>query len=127
KLDAAVSSGKLTVIYQANVKRFDEGHCTVDVEESGRHRQVELPCHHAFVLIGADAPTEFLRSLGIRLENDWTGNPAAAAALALVTLLGVWVFGGKTGISALNGQALAGALVAVAGIGSLLWLGIRGS
>ena len=78
KLDAAVSSGKLTVIYQSTVKRFGEGVYTLDVEG----RTVELPYQHAFVLIGADAPTEFLRSLGIRLENDWTGNPWGAARLS---------------------------------------------
>jgi NosR/NirI family nitrous oxide reductase transcriptional regulator len=127
KLKAAVSSGKLTVIYQSTVKRFGETVYTLDVEESNRRRTVELPYQHAFVLIGADAPTEFLRSLGIRLENDWTGNPAGAAALVLVALGGFWVFGGKTGIPALAHQAFAGVTVALAAIAWLLVLAIRGS
>lgn len=127
KLKAAVSSGKLTVIYQSAVKRFGDTVYTLDVEESNRRRTVELPYQHAFVLIGADAPTEFLRSLGIRLENDWTGNPAGAAALVLVALGGFWVFGGKTGIPALAHQALAGVAVALAAIAWLLVLAIRGS
>ena len=119
KLDAAVSSGKLTVLYQAQVKGFDEGTCTLDVEESGRHRSVKLPYHHAFVLIGADAPTVFLRSLGIRLENDWAGNPAAAAALALAALAGIWVWGGRTAIPALEGLGIAGGLAAIAAVSRL--------
>ncbi|PYT24914.1 MAG: hypothetical protein DMG58_25220 [Acidobacteria bacterium] len=127
KLDAAVSSGKLTVLYQAQVKGFDEGTCTLDVEESGRHRSVKLPYHHAFVLIGADAPTVFLRSLGIRLENDWAGNPAAAAALALAALAGIWVWGGRTAIPALEGLGIAGGLAAIAALASLLILTVRGS
>ncbi len=127
KLENAVNSGKITLVYRSEVKRFDEGLCTLDLEEAGRHRSVELPYHHAFVLIGADAPTDFLRSLGIRLENDWTGNPLATAALAFAVLAGVWVWGGKTGIPALEGQAMTGGLVALAALASLVFAAVRGS
>src|SRR4029453_18065499 len=32
---------------------------------------------HAFVLIDAELPSGFLRSLGVCLENDWIGSPPA--------------------------------------------------
>src|SRR6266849_4823140 len=127
KLEAVLTTGRLTVVYQSNVKRFEDGVCSLEVDESGSSRSLELPYHHAFVLIGADAPAEFLRSLGIRLENDWTGNPLAAAILALVALAGVWIFGGKTGIPALQGYGMPGVAVALAALGSLVYLAVRGS
>jgi NosR/NirI family nitrous oxide reductase transcriptional regulator len=127
KLDSAVHSGKLTVIYRSNVRSFADGVCALEIEEGGRARAVELPYHHAFVLIGADAPTDFLRSLGIRLENDWTGNPLAAAVLALLALADIWIFGGQTGIPALQGQTPGGGILALAAMGALVFLAVRGS
>ena len=127
KLQAAVASGKLKVIYQSHVKQFGDGVCALEVEEAGKRRNVEVPYHHAFVLIGADAPTEFLRSLGIRLENDWTGNPAAAGGLTLAALAGIWIFGGKTGMALPPAYSLAGLVLALAALGSLAVLGRRGN
>ncbi|HKW99153.1 MAG TPA: NAD(P)-binding domain-containing protein [Bryobacteraceae bacterium] len=127
RLEAALKSGSLKVIYRSEVRHFGEGACTLEVKEAGRRSTVELPYQHAFVLIGADAPTDFLRSMGIRLENDWTGNPLAALALVVAALAGIWVFGGKTNIPALAGQSLAGGYVALAALATLVFLGIRGS
>jgi NosR/NirI family transcriptional regulator, nitrous oxide reductase regulator len=127
KLAEAVNSGKLTVVYNSNVKSFGDGTYTLEVEEGRNRRSLELPYHHAFVLIGADAPTEFLRSLGIRLENEWTGNPLAAAGLVVAALAGVWILGGKTGVPALQGHSLAGGLVALAALGWLVASAMRGS
>jgi len=69
------------------------------------------------------APTprrSFSAFAGIRLENDWAGNPAAAAALTLAALIGIWVWGGKTGIAAFQDQGIASGLAAIAALGSLL-------
>src|SRR5690349_8968441 len=106
RLESAISSGKLKVIYGSAVKQFGGGVCTLELEQAGGSR--EVPYHHAFVLIGADAPEDFLRSLGIHLENDWTGNGVAAGLLAFTALAGAWVVGGRTGFPALEGHAWAG-------------------
>jgi len=74
---------------------------------------VELSYHHALVLIGADAPTDFLRSLGLRPENDWTSSPVTAAVLALAAPAGVWIIGCKITIPWLLGQPFAGGAGAV--------------
>jgi len=65
-----------------------------------------------FVLIGSETPTEVLESLGLRLENDWSGNGWAAAGLA-----GGAVAGLATGWWAVFWAALAG----------LAWAGWRGN
>jgi polyferredoxin len=115
KLASAVESGRIRVIFGSQVKRFDEGMCALAVEGGG---VTPVKCDRAFVLIGAEAPVEFLRSLGLRLEGDWTGNPWLAAVLVLATFLGLWYIGA--------GHA-AGGVVAGAAFGSLIYLGTRGS
>jgi NosR/NirI family nitrous oxide reductase transcriptional regulator len=123
KLDRAITDGKLRVLFRSQPKNFGAGVCSLEVEESaGRRRTLDIPYHHAFVLIGADAPSEFLRSLGIRIENDWTGNPLVAALLALAALTGVWMFGGKAGVAALQGLSLT-----LAAVGILILLARRGN
>ena len=124
RLESAIRSGNLKVIYGSNVKQFGDGVCTVEVERAGSR---EVPYHHAFVLIGADAPEDFLRSLGIRLENDWTGSPLAAALLAFTALAGVWVLGGRTGFSVLEGYAWVGGIIGLASLAALVFSAMRGS
>jgi thioredoxin reductase/polyferredoxin len=115
KLDSAVKEGKLRVIFQSQVQSFNSDTCELEVD----HHGIQLPYHHAFVLIGADAPSEFLRSLGIRLENDWTGNPWVAALLAFAALAGIWMFGGKVGVAGLG--------LTLAALGVLMMLGRQGN
>jgi thioredoxin reductase/polyferredoxin len=115
RLDEAVADGSVRVVFNSRVLRFDERTAVLECEDGSI---VKTPYGHAFVMIGADAPGEFLRSLGIRLENDWTGNPWLAAGLAGAALYGLSLFGGT------NPAALAIPLAAVA---ALLAAGIRGS
>src|ERR1700676_1487110 len=70
KLTAAVESSRIRVVFRSQVKRFDDGTCALEVEQSG---VTLLKYDRAFVLIGAEPPAEFLRSLGLGLEGDWTG------------------------------------------------------
>ena len=83
-----------------------------------------------FVLIGAELPVKFLKSLGIKLENEWSGSLWGAAALTLATLLGLWFFGGHAvslaGIPFAAAPKAAGGLLALAALASLLALGYRG-
>lgn len=114
KLKEAAATGNLRVIFDSQVVRFDEHSYALVV---GKNAQ-ELPYQHAFVLIGAEPPAEFLRSLGLRLENDWTGNPFAAIALVAAVLTALSLYAGA------NSPWLFGALV---GAGALAFLGARGN
>lgn len=126
-LKQAIEAGRIRVILNSNVVRFEEDVCILAVNESGRKETQELPYQHAFVLVGAELPTDFLKSIGIKLENEWTGNWWAAAVLLLIACFGFWMWGGKTEIDALNGLRVPGLLIAGAGIGGLISQGMRGS
>jgi thioredoxin reductase/polyferredoxin len=56
-------SKNIDVVLNSKVTRFGRGTCLVN--------GVKHPCDHAFVLIGSEPPRDFLKSLGIRLENEW--------------------------------------------------------
>lgn len=127
KLREAIANGGIKVILNSQVKRFDDGSYSLEAEEGGARRTIQMPYRHAFVLIGAELPADFLRSLGLRLENDWTGSPLSAALLALAAFFGIWIFGGKTGVPALDGQPLLGGLLALAAFGSLVYSAVKGS
>jgi thioredoxin reductase/polyferredoxin len=90
RLDDAVARGRIRVIFNSTVKRFDAGTCLLSTGP--------VPCQHAFVLIGAEAPTAFLKSLGIRLENQWT--PKRFALLAATFVLAYTIYGVKQGSGA---------------------------
>lgn len=115
KLNEAVSAGQIRLLLNSEVKEFGEASARIEV--SGKVE--ELPYHHAFVLIGADLPTEFLRSLGIRLENEWSGNWLVSLALLAGAFAGMWAYSGS------NFWGLAGAAAALAGLAVHGWKGCR--
>src|SRR5258708_34067127 len=94
-----MEAGRIRVIFRSQVKRFDDGVAALEVEGAGVS---PVKFHHAFVLIGADPPAEFLRSLGLRLEGAWTGSPLLASALVRVTFLGIWLPGGQRPVAGRN-------------------------
>ena len=89
------------------VAEFRPGECLLDSGEA-------LPCDESFVLIGSEPPREFLRALGVRLENEWTGMPWLALGLVVAALL----FLGSFGKAAWPAAVGAGAVLA--------WRGWRG-
>ncbi len=98
----AESAGRLKVMRSAKVTAFGDNECIAGT--------TLVPYRHAFVLIGAEAPVDFLRSLGLQLENDWTGNPWVAAALTFGVLAGIaWFWP-----------------IALAALAGLLWTAIQG-
>lgn len=103
KLAEAEGAGKLKILRSSRVTAFGDGICTID--------GAPVPNDHAFVLIGAEPPVAFLRLLGLRLENDWSGNPWIAAGLVAAVL------GGLAWLTPLAAAAAA----------ALLWTAIRGS
>jgi len=87
-LQEAVGAGRIRVEMGSRVARFEDG---VAVLESGE----ALPCTRAFVLIGAEPPVAFLRSLGIRMENDWDWR--RGMLLAFSFLIAYSIYGVKRG------------------------------
>jgi thioredoxin reductase/polyferredoxin len=127
KFREAVAAGRIQPVFRSRVLSLQDGIGRLEINGPAGTRAEDHPFDHAFVLIGAEPPVAFLRKLGVRMENEWTGSFWLSAALALVTLLGLWLFGAKTGIPALEGLSLPGGAVAASGFTALLFQGVRGS
>ena len=139
KLNAAVAEKRIELLLNSNVVEFGERAARLEIDRGGSQKSavipakagihsLEVPYDHAFVLIGAELPVTFLKSLGIRMENEWNGSPWHAAALVLAALLGLWVLGGHAqlaGHSLRSIPAWLGGLTAAAGAASLVALGRR--
>ncbi|MCL5671301.1 MAG: NAD(P)-binding domain-containing protein, partial [Acidobacteria bacterium] len=124
--DAAVS-GRLKTCLNSTVLEFGDKVATLQTERDGKKSVEKIPFDYAFVLVGSEFSGKFLKSLGLRLENEWNGSWLRAAGLTLGVLLGLWIFGGQSGVSAIQYMpSWAGGLVALAAAGALLVTGFRG-
>jgi thioredoxin reductase/polyferredoxin len=123
KLNEAVSAGRIRVLFDSNVKAFGDGKAVLSVGEGKEARDVEIPYQHAFVLIGAELPVQFLRKLGLKLENEWEGSFFGAVGLTALTLFGLWFLGGKTGLDV---PTWLGGAAAAASFAAMLALALRG-
>ncbi|RMH78348.1 MAG: FAD-binding protein, partial [Calditrichaeota bacterium] len=72
-LDQAIAEGRIKVIFHSQVREFREKSALLVVDRGGHEEEIEVLADHAFVLIGAELPVKFLKSIGIRLENEWEG------------------------------------------------------
>jgi len=81
-LREAEAAGAIEVRRKSNVKAFRGPEVELDGER--------LKFDRTFVLIGADAPVEFLRSLGLRLEAEWNWKRYAALAATLVVAYAIY-------------------------------------
>ena len=130
KLEEAVAAGRLEKIPNANAAEFTDTEVKFRIDGQKEFRAV--PYQHTFVLIGAELPVPFLKSLGVQLENEWNGSLLRAAALTLATLAGLWLAGGQSGTPVSGGAGLLLALTGAVGLfftGSVLgdrfsWLGV---
>jgi thioredoxin reductase/polyferredoxin len=104
-----LQESSVQVLLESRVTRFGPHTCVID--------GVSRHCDAAFVLIGSDPPREFLRSIGVRFEDEWLGKPLIAAALVAAALGGLALYAGQ------NSIALFLPFVSAA---ALLWLGVRG-
>ncbi len=128
-LDAAVAGGKIRLLLNSNVTHFDEQSAALTVDRGGHKEALNIPVHHAFVLIGSELPVAFLKSLGIKLENEWEGSLLRSVTLGLAALVGLWFAGGETGLvphTALSTSAWAGAGLALACVAALILYGRSG-
>jgi putative YpdA family bacillithiol system oxidoreductase len=129
ELDQAIDQKKVNVVYHSNVKKFDGEKAILSVEKNGKKEEKEIPAQHSFVLIGAEVPRKFLKSIGLRLENDWEGSLWRTVALVLLALFGIWFAGGHTGIlpdELVTPLAWLGAAITVSSVATLLTAGIKG-
>ena len=125
----AVSAGRIEVIFNSSVKSFKKNSATLSISENDQTLEREIGAEHAFVLIGAELPVKFLKSIGIKLENEWEGNFPRAVLLGLTTLLGLWFAGGQTGLVPEvfhTITAWSGGFLAIVSIGSLIMFGRAG-
>ena len=132
QLDRAIADGKIEVVLHSNVQRFESGKAVLEVDSGGHQEEREVAIDHAFVLIGAELPVRFLKSLGIRLENEWDGTPLWATILTAATFLGLWFLGPALGGAAPlerdlgSAGTLAGGLAALLGVAGLVAKGFKG-
>ncbi|MFQ5632086.1 MAG: NAD(P)-binding domain-containing protein, partial [bacterium] len=129
KLNEAIADGRIEVVFNSKIKNFEKKTATVSISKGGFDENREVHYDHAFVLIGAEIPVQFLKSLGIRMENEWTGSFWRSAALALAALVGLWYAGGHTGMvpeANVSTFAWAGGLLALAAVAGLIMLGLKG-
>ncbi|HEV2493258.1 MAG TPA: NAD(P)-binding domain-containing protein [Terriglobia bacterium] len=129
KLNEAVAEKRIELILNSQVKEFRETSALLEVDRGGHREPASAPCQHAFVLIGAELPMRFLKSLGIKMENEWNGSLARSAAVVLAVLFGLWIAGGHAQLGAESASFLprwVGAFIALGGFASLLAFGSRG-
>jgi thioredoxin reductase/polyferredoxin len=131
KLSEAVAHKKIELLLNSSVREFGDRRAKIETKRDGRSEFSTCKCEHAFVLVGAELPVKFLKSLGIRMENEWTGSLWQAAALTLATLLGLWFLGGHASDAArIPFHAVpraAGAVLAAAALATLVTVAFKGN
>ncbi|MEE8148726.1 MAG: NAD(P)-binding domain-containing protein, partial [Longimicrobiales bacterium] len=124
KLEEAMEAGRIEVIYNSSTTRFESGKAFLQIAGEGEER--ELAVDHAFVLIGAELPIRFLKSLGIKLENEWEGSLLRATGLTLLAFIGLWFLGGQVPEGLDSTPQWIGGLASAVSLGLLFFTGFRG-
>lgn len=89
RIEEAVARGALRLMLGAEVQSFGGHGC--EVAQNGQSRRVAFD--HAFVLVGAEPPAEFLRAAGLKLENEW--NVKRLALLVAMFVIAYTIYGVK--------------------------------
>lgn len=133
KLNEAIAAGRIEPLLNSNVTEFGEHEATVAINRGAEVEVRQLPYDHAFVLVGADVPREFLKSLGLKMENEWEGSLLRSVALTLLGFVSVWVYGSHSGghadifgIDLSVIPAWTAALLWALSLGGLVRFGIKG-
>ena len=124
QLEEAVADGKIELIMSSNVVAFEESKTRLEAEKNGSMAKLEVRADYSFVLIGAELPVPFLKRLGIRLENEWSGIAWRSALLTLASFVGMWFLGGQQ-IDSVPAQ-VAGGVLGFGSLAGLIATGLRG-
>ncbi len=133
KLNELITAGKIEPVLNSKVTEFADQEAMLKVTGDGSEETRKIAYDYAFVLIGADVPRKFLKSLGLKMENEWEGSVLRAAGLTLLGLIGLWIFGIRLGAQpALLGVDLSfipgwfGVITSAVGLFGLIRTGIKG-
>jgi thioredoxin reductase len=97
KLNKAIAVKKIEPLLNSNVTEFGEHEATLKINRGGSDEIRKIPYDHAFVLVGADVPRDFLKSLGLKMENEWEGSVLRTIGLTLLGFVGLAIFGAAYG------------------------------
>lgn len=133
KLNAAIAAKKIEPLLNSNITEFGEHEATLKINRGGSDEIRQIPYDHAFVLVGADVPRDFLKSLGLKMENEWEGSVLRTIGLSLLGFIGLSIFGaahgGQASFLGLNlsfASSWLGALIWAAGLAGLIYFGKKG-
>ncbi len=119
KLNEQIAAGKIETVFNSNVVDFGDKQASLQVAKNGSRETRRIDYDHAFVLVGADVPRAFLKSLGLKMENEWEGSLVRSSLLTLAGLVGLAIFGtGFGGAGTFLGVDLSGV---PSGAGFALW------
>lgn len=127
KLNEAIAAKRIEPLLNSNVTEFGDRETIVKVNRGATDETRNIPYDHAFVLVGADIPREFLKSLGLKMENEWEGSVVRSATLLFLGFAGLWVFGGHASPELFRDvPTWLGALLWAASIGGMIGFGVKG-
>ncbi|NUM76376.1 NAD(P)-binding domain-containing protein [candidate division KSB1 bacterium] len=133
QLNEAIAAKRIEPIFHSNVTEFGEREAMLTIAHGGSQETRKIPYDHAFVLIGAEAPRDFLKSLGLKMENEWEGSLTRAVVLTVLGFLGLSIFGASLGghanflgVNLPDLPSWFGGLIWALSLGSLIFYGMRG-
>ncbi|MEK9138136.1 MAG: NAD(P)-binding domain-containing protein, partial [Bacteroidota bacterium] len=133
KLNEAIAAKWIEPLLNSNITEFAEHEATLNINRGADDEVMKIPYDHAFVLVGADVPRDFLKSLGLKMENEWEGSILRTIGLTLLGFVGLSIFGSSYGtypwfleVALSHIPAWLGGLIGAAAFAGLVWLGIKG-
>ncbi|NUO83503.1 NAD(P)-binding domain-containing protein, partial [candidate division KSB1 bacterium] len=97
KLNKAIAAKRIAPRLNSNVTEFAEHEATLKINRGSSDEAEKIPYDHAFVLIGAEVPRDFLKSLGLKMENEWEGSLVRTIILSVLGYIGLSIFGASLG------------------------------
>lgn len=129
KLNEAVAAGKIKTILNSNVTEFKKNTYDLDItQQDGSKNVEEHPYNHAFILVGAELPIKFLKSAGIKMENEWSGNLWTSLGMTALLFIFLAFFGPDARMQNLSVlPTWAAGLAALGAIAGLIVMGVKGN
>ncbi len=133
KLNEAIAAKRIEPLLNSQITEFGEHEATLKINRGGSDEVRTIPYDHAFVLIGADVPRDFLKSLGLKMENEWEGSLVRTIILSVLGFIGLSIFGASVGghanflgLELSFAPSWSGVLLFLATLAGLITFGVRG-